>query len=902
VLKIINLTDLIIFNDYVFKTIENQNLQEAVMKKNVFLISIFIVLLLSSCIYFQTINQPTVSLPNEIITVSIIVTTEGGEYEPYFGVCLPIGWTIPGDSLQCSGVYNEVIFYDTLVANEQENVSPAPVGYYWWAGKGVVDTSATGEIYADLLIQTDNQTGIFSIDYMLGNSYTYNGVNHQRSNNHQIEIVDEYTPSGLQASVVGEYVFLIWDEPLNTSGLLGYNIYRDEQQINPLLLTSTTFIDENPLEGIHYYSVSSFYSDGSEYLIPYEVRVIYGNSLYVSPNGSDSSSGASFGEPLLTINYAISVLTPDSLNHKTIFLSEGVFSPSTTGEVFPLEWKNYISLKGISEETTILDGENQSIIVQFDCISDAKFENIKIRNGQGNESEGGGILCDNSSPELVNVTITNNSAVDGGGGIQCSNNSHPRLINVTIADNYAGIHGGGIHCIQNSNPILTNVLITNNNSGSWGGGIRCLGSSPILENVTITNNSAVDGGGINLSGGSPQLLNVTITNNSAVDGGGMFCRNASPLLLNVTITNNSAVNGGGMFCRNASPLLLNVTMTNNYAEIGGGGLFLNRNSNTILKNCILWSDSIAEIYFSNEFPNAPSTITVYYSNVQGGHSGIITNGNATVNWLEGNIDEDPLFVGTGDYPYLLSSGSPCIDAGHPDTTYNDPEDPNNLGYALWPAMGTIRNDMGAYGGPNAAFWNGVIPVELISFAASISEGRVYLNWTTATETNNSGFEIDRKTNNSDWTIIGFKKGAGTTTEPQNYSFIDDIADIKSTSISYRLKQIDFNGSYEYSDEVLVDNTAPSYYALQQNYPNPFNPSTTIQYAIKERSTVEVVLYDILGEEVEVLVNEEQDAGYYKINFNAGRLASGIYFYRLQAVPIGRQAGSFVETKKMILLK
>jgi hypothetical protein len=88
---------------------------------------------------------------------------------------------------------------------------------------------------------------------------------------------------------------------------------------------------------------------------------------------------------------------------------------------------------------------------------------------------------------------------------------------------------------------------------------------------------------------------------------------------------------------------------------------------------------------------------------------------------------------------------------------------------------------------------------------------------------------------------------------------------------------------------------PAEFALYQNYPNPFNPSTTIQYSVKERASVELVLYDILGRQVVVLVNEEQDAGYYKINFNAGRLASGIYFYRIQA-------GNFIETKKMILLK
>ena len=103
-----------------------------------------------------------------------------------------------------------------------------------------------------------------------------------------------------------------------------------------------------------------------------------------------------------------------------------------------------------------------------------------------------------------------------------------------------------------------------------------------------------------------------------------------------------------------------------------------------------------------------------------------------------------------------------------------------------------------------------------------------------------------------------------------------------------------NGGVTFIEEKEI-NTIPTNYTLNHNYPNPFNPSTTIQYSIKERTSVELILYDILGRQVEVLVNEEQDAGYYKINFDAGRLASGIYFYRLQA-------GNFVETKKMILMK
>ena len=143
--------------------------------------------------------------------------------------------------------------------------------------------------------------------------------------------------------------------------------------------------------------------------------------------------------------------------------------------------------------------------------------------------------------------------------------------------------------------------------------------------------------------------------------------------------------------------------------------------------------------------------------------------------------------------------------------------------------------------------------------------------------------------------IGFVNGHGTTTEIQNYQYIDNISDLQANSLAYRLKQMDYDGSYEYSDVVEVTNLAPTDYALQQNYPNPFNPVTTITYSLPIKSQVELVIYNALGETVTQIVNEEKEAGRYKVKFSATTLPSGIYFYRIQA-------GSFVETKKMILMK
>ena len=176
-----------------------------------------------------------------------------------------------------------------------------------------------------------------------------------------------------------------------------------------------------------------------------------------------------------------------------------------------------------------------------------------------------------------------------------------------------------------------------------------------------------------------------------------------------------------------------------------------------------------------------------------------------------------------------------------------------------------------------AFFDVFVPVELTSFNAEVVHEKVYLNWETATETNNLGFEIERKLGELDFVTIGFVEGHSTTTQAQNYQFIDEISDIQENSLVYRLKQIDYDGSYEYSDEVLVDNLAPIEFALEQNYPNPFNPSTTIKYGIPIKANVQLSIYNALGEMVKILVNEEKVAGNYEVSFDASNLPSGVYF-------------------------
>lgn len=184
-----------------------------------------------------------------------------------------------------------------------------------------------------------------------------------------------------------------------------------------------------------------------------------------------------------------------------------------------------------------------------------------------------------------------------------------------------------------------------------------------------------------------------------------------------------------------------------------------------------------------------------------------------------------------------------------------------------------------------------LPVELLTFTANVSGNSVILNWSTASELNNRGFEIERK--KLDWESIGFVEGRGTTTEQRDYSFVDE--NLSSGKYQYRLKQLDFDGSYIYSSSIEVDVNTPEKFSLEQNYPNPFNSSSVIKYSIPKSSQVSLKIFNTLSEEIETLINEEKPAGIYELTWNASTLPSGVYFYQLNA-------GDFVETKKMILLK
>ncbi len=191
--------------------------------------------------------------------------------------------------------------------------------------------------------------------------------------------------------------------------------------------------------------------------------------------------------------------------------------------------------------------------------------------------------------------------------------------------------------------------------------------------------------------------------------------------------------------------------------------------------------------------------------------------------------------------------------------------------------------------------DGTIPVELTSFTANVTRNGVDLKWATATEVNNYGFEIERKNQNeTSWNVVGIAGGAGTTTQSKEYTYSDNSL-TQPGKYFYRLKQIDNDGSFSYSQEIEVDFVQPNDFVLNQNYPNPFNPSTTIEFSLGEASFVKLEVYNTLGEKVAELLNENKPEGAYQVNFKASNLPSGIYIAKLEA-------GSKVQTIKMSLLK
>ncbi|MBK7867021.1 MAG: T9SS type A sorting domain-containing protein [Ignavibacteriales bacterium] len=222
---------------------------------------------------------------------------------------------------------------------------------------------------------------------------------------------------------------------------------------------------------------------------------------------------------------------------------------------------------------------------------------------------------------------------------------------------------------------------------------------------------------------------------------------------------------------------------------------------------------------------------------------------------------------------------------------------SNIYIALRAVIADNFNDGAAFIVDDFMAGNGVVPVEFATFSAASVGSDIQLNWSTASETNNKGFSVERKAGSGEFVSIGFIDGSGTTTLVKEYSFIDKGVEVGT--YTYRLKQVDFDGTSDYSKAIEVDVTAPNTFALSQNFPNPFNPSTKINFSLATDAKVTLSVYNVLGQEVATLVNGTMSAGVHSVDFDASSLVSGLYIAKITATGATQ---NFTSNIKMMLNK
>ena len=389
--------------------------------------------------------------------------------------------------------------------------------------------------------------------------------------------------------------------------------------------------------------------------------------LYVSPEGDNSNNGLTPEEPLQTISFALTKIASDSLHPNTIHIGDGIYSPSVNDEKFPLNCRRYISLVGENMENTILDGDHLTKLIQAEDEEEGyALKNLTIINGSGYECElgdyGGIKIVKNNNILLENITVYLCSG-SSGSGILINDVNNLSMKNVNIYDN---VGGRALKLFNNEETfrqftvekcVVKNNLPDDDPEAGYGGGIVIGGYiiTPhnfygVFKNVEVTNNED------NMTDWFGSSVAFGIGNNATVD------------LINATIGDNTTPTGGA--------------------------IVLNWGAEINIINSILYGDTPREIFLGNGNPNYPSTVTIRNSLVQGGEQGIWDYGGFNyINWEEGNKDDNPFWIGTGDYPYALSDSSACIDSGTIDTTGLHLPEYDLAGY---PRISGGRIDMGAY--------------------------------------------------------------------------------------------------------------------------------------------------------------------------------------------------------------
>ena len=423
-------------------------------------------------------------------------------------------------------------------------------------------------------------------------------------------------------------------------------------------------------------------------------------------------------------------------NGDTVLVAPG----SYTGG-FGFQGKNIVVRSSGSAFNTFLE----SPFVDWHCVmftegedSTAVLEGFSITNGnfdgessysKGPPDHGGGIYITNSSPTIRDCRIVNCVAQTGGGVY--TQHSAANISGCTISDNSASYYAGGLFLgsSDQQEPLrIVDCSVTGNSAQDGGGFYIWGGSVEVINNEICDNYSIHMGGGIGINVTDVILCGNYISDNNGGTGGGIRITSGSSILIGNLIAENTAGKGGGVYCIGGYFLLENNTICLNTAmsdPYGTGGLRITQCDTALIINSIIWGNQAP----NGAVPNLllyDTYLTISYSNIGGGYDSIWVDSTSTIIWGPGNIDTDPMFETGPLCDYHLSLSSPCIDAGNPAPEYNDPEDPFSPGYALWPAMGYLRNDMGAFGGSGIDYWLSVEEEE-ISFAESSLPLHVFPN-------------------------------------------------------------------------------------------------------------------------------------------------------------------------------
>ena len=347
------------------------------------------------------------------------------------------------------------------------------------------------------------------------------------------------------------------------------------------------------------------------------------------------------------------------------------------------------------------DGEDSTAVLEGFSITNWEFDR-PAPSDRSRMFEGGGIYITNSSPTIRNCSIVNCSS-EIGAGLYLQHSSM-RVSNCLFLNNYAVSYGGGLF-IGSSDKGIPPMIIgctIDGNEAQDGGGLYIWGDTAVVLNNVISNN---DASGIGNSSTSLLIGGNLITGNSA---SGIRINSGSAIIIGNMIVENTAGLGGGIYENSINTIHIdNNTIAYNTATSSGGwgGGLISWRDSLVIRNSVFWGNTAVNgSQISLPATTNPSTTIIDYSNIQYGEDSMYLGSIAVLEWGSGNIDADPLFETGPICDYHLSMSSPCVDAGNPDPIYSDPEDPFNPGYALWPAMGYLRNDMGAFGGGGVGYW------------------------------------------------------------------------------------------------------------------------------------------------------------------------------------------------------